>query len=208
MFPFNFRNKDLEKKALTLAVGRKSALYERLEFLGDRVLALCISDILYRTYPKEKEGDLAHRFTYLVRAETLAEIALFWGINKRLITNEKSLCQNSSVLSDVCEALLGAFYLDSGYEEVYKIIKKFWSPFMKTHKKPPKDPKTNLQELVQKKDSSLPTYQTIRQTGPSHCPVFEIKVTTSCFGEAIGIGSSKREAEQNAAIHLLESLKK
>ena len=206
MFPFAFKNADLQKQALSLASAHRTAPYERLEFLGDRVLALAISDMLYKTYPNEKEGDLANRFTALVREETLAKVALSWGVDTLLITHEQDLRHNASVLSDVCEALLGAYYLEEGYEAILTLVKTFWTPLMKAEKTPPKDAKTRLQEYVQKKTTKLPVYSVVNQTGPSHHPHFIVKVEADGLGEAFGEGSSKREAEQNAAHFLLEKL--
>lgn len=206
MFPFQFKNTALKEQALTLASAHKTAPYERLEFLGDRVLALTISDMLFRAYPKEKEGDLANRFTALVREETLAKIALMWGVDTLLITHEKDLRHNASVLADVCEALLGAYYLEEGYAAVFEIVKTFWTPLMVAEKKPPKDAKTRVQEYVQKKTMQLPIYSVVSQTGPSHHPHFVVKIEAPGLGEALGEGSSKREAEQNAAHTLLEGL--
>ena len=109
-----FKDKELLKKALSLSHHGKSAPYERLEFLGDRVLGLIVADMLYHTFPTEKEGELARRFTGLVREETLAHIAEQLKLGNLLITNENELRTNQSILADVCEAILGALYIDSG----------------------------------------------------------------------------------------------
>ena len=201
-----FKNKSLLRQALTLAHHGKTASYERLEFLGDRVLGLVVADMLYTHHPDENEGALARRFTELVREETLAEVAHTLSLPDLLITNENELRQNQSILADVCEALLGAIYLDQGLDTVKAFILSIWLPLMRQNKQAPKDPKSALQELAQKKGHLLPQYTVLKKTGPDHAPSFQIEVSIPHIGSAIGQGDSKKTAEQQAAKSLLEKL--
>lgn len=197
----------LLKPALTLARDGKKAAYERLEFLGDRVLGLVVAEMLYTHYSDEAEGALAHRFTELVREETLAQIALEMNLPAYLITNEPELRKNHSVLSDVCEAVLGAIYLEKGYECAKTVIQPLWMPHMLSYVQAPKDFKSTLQEWTQKKKLGLPEYQLTDKKGTEHEPSFEICVTVGHYS-AIGTGTSKKEAQQKAAGALLDILKK
>ncbi len=201
-----FKNKSLLRQALTLAHHGKTASYERLEFLGDRVLGLVVAEMLYTQHPDEKEGILARRFTELVREETLADVAHTLQLPRLLITNETELRQNQSILADVCEALLGALYLDQGLDTVKAFILSIWLPLMRQNKQAPKDPKSTLQEFAQKKGHTLPIYTILQKTGPDHAPSFQIEVSIPHIGSAIGQGDSKKTAEQQAAQILLEKL--
>lgn len=186
--------------------------YERLEFLGDRVLGLAVADMLLHHYKNEEEGDIAKRHVSLVRKETLADIALSLEFDKYLILSQNEEGsggrQTPSTLSDVCEAIIGAIFIDSGYEKAAEFIVKNWSPKMEEDLTPPKDAKTSLQELAQGKGFDLPFYEMLDTTGPDHAPTFEIKVSVENLGHATATGSSKREAEQHAAQNLLERLGK
>ncbi|MBR5130326.1 MAG: ribonuclease III [Alphaproteobacteria bacterium] len=202
-----FRNKELLKQALTLSHHGKSAPYERLEFLGDRVLGLIIADMLYHTFDKEKEGELARRFTGLVREETLAQIAVQLNLGEMMITKEHELRANRSVLSDVCEAVLGALYLDSGLEAVRSFMEPIWTPLLHMDKKAPKDAKSALQEWAQQHGHKLPVYTLIDKTGEEHAPRFIMQVDVDGLGQAIGEGTNKKTAEQTAASNLLKQVK-
>ena len=202
-----FQNKELLKQALTLSHHGKSAPYERLEFLGDRVLGLIIADMLYHTFDKEKEGELARRFTGLVREETLAQIALQLNLGDMMITKEHELRTNRSVLSDVCEAVLGALYLDSGLEAVRSFMEPIWTPLLHMDKKAPKDAKSALQEWAQQHGHKLPVYTLIDKTGEEHAPKFIMQVDVEGLGQAIGEGTNKKTAEQTAASNLLKQVK-
>ena len=202
-----FRNQELLKQALTLSHHGKSAPYERLEFLGDRVLGLIIADMLYHTFDKEKEGELARRFTGLVREETLAQIAVQLNLGDMMITKEHELRANRSVLSDVCEAVLGALYLDSGLEAVRSFMEPIWTPLLHMDKKAPKDAKSALQEWAQQHGHKLPVYTLIDKTGEEHAPKFIMQVDVEGLGQAIGEGTNKKTAEQTAASNLLKQVK-
>ena len=198
-----FHDKSLFEKALRLAHDGRAADYERLEFLGDRVIGLVVSELLYTTFPKEREGDLAKRFVMLTREETLADIAQIIGLPELLKTNENRLRHNSSVLSDVCEAVMAALYLDRGLEAVKAFMEPIWTPFSQANGQVPQDAKSTLQEWAQKKYKALPAYHVVDQQGPDHSPVFVVSVMVKEH-EAMGRGTSKKAAEQQAAQNLLE----
>ena len=201
-----FHNKALLKTALTLSHHGKSAPYERLEFLGDRVLGLVIAELMYKTFPQEKEGELARRFTALVREETLAKIAIQMDIPKQLFTSEEELRSNPSVLADVCEAILGALYLDQGLIAVTDFIHTYWIPYVHIDQEAPKDPKSTLQEWAQKHHYDLPIYTVLGRTGLAHEPYFSVQVEIKGVGLAVGGGKSKKIAELQAADSLIKEI--
>lgn len=195
----------LFKQAFTLSHGGRRADYERLEFLGDRVLGVCVADMLYHRFPQELEGALAHRFTDLVREETLAEIARKLDIPRFLITNENGLRHNDSVLSDVCEALIGAVFLNEGFDAARALITQYWQPIMLSYRQAPKDSKSALQEWTQEHFGQLPIYKLTARSGPDHAPVFHVEVHVAGHCRTAQ-GPSKKTAEQTAAKLLLEAL--
>ena len=209
---YQFKNISLLREALTHPSIETGVNYQRLEFVGDRVLGLLISEWLYEVYDKVNEGGLSSRYTYLVRKETLAEINRQIGLDD-YIHMAKSAEENGgltrdSVLSDVTEAVLGAVYLDGGIEPSRKFIREYWKDFFTKTSKPLKDAKTRLQELVQGKyRTEPPAYELVKSEGPAHAPYFTVAVKVSKFDEAQGQGRSKREAEQNAADNLIELIK-
>ncbi len=200
---YHFKNPALLKDALTLAHANKAAAYERLEFLGDRVLGLIVADLLLAHHRKEKEGDIAKRFTALVREETLAKLARQIGIPDALITDANELRDNDSVLSDVFEALMAAIFKDSDLAQAYRFATPLYTPLLDKDIKPPVDPKTALQEWGHKHGIFLPEYVVISQSGPAHAPLFKVAVRMKGFDEVVAQGSSKKTAEQNAAAHFL-----
>ncbi len=193
------------KRAFTLANHGKSAPYEHLEFLGDRVLGLILADMLYHHFPHETEGDWAMRFTLLAQEITLAEIAKQIGLPKRLITSDNTLRQNNSVLSDVCEALIAAIYLDQGIEKARYFVRTWWTPLLNRSHETIKDSKSALQEWAQKRQK-MPQYTTLERKGPDHAPQFTVEVKINGFGETQAVGHSKKDAEQKAAKQLLDKL--
>jgi ribonuclease-3 len=201
-----FQDKTLLNKALKLAYKGRSADYERLEFLGDRVVGMVVAELLYTTFPKENEGDLAKRFVALTCEKALAEIAQTIGLPKLLKTNENELRHNSSVLSDVCEAVIAALYLDRGLEAVKTFMTPIWMPLILSNHQVPQDAKTSLQEWAQKTYKTLPVYTLINQEGPAHNPTFTVSVSIEKFS-ASGSGTSKKNAEQEAAQNLMEAIK-
>ncbi|MBP5534300.1 MAG: ribonuclease III [Alphaproteobacteria bacterium] len=196
---YQFKNQRLLKDALTLAHGNKAATYERLEFLGDRVLGLIVADMLLIHHKNEKEGDIAKRFTALVREETLADLAKQIGIPDALITDAPELRDNASVLSDVMEALIAAIYKDSGFETAKSFVEPLYETMLDIDVTPPVDSKTALQEWGHKHNILLPVYKVISQTGPAHAPLFKVSVKMGDYDEVIAEGTSKKIAEQNAA---------
>ncbi len=202
------QNKDLFEQAITLAQGTHAAAYERLEFLGDRVLGLIIADMLYHRFPDEKEGKWALRFTALVKEETLANVARELNIPAVIKTSEEKLRENNSILSDVCEAVLGALYLDRGLPVVENVVKELWEPLINNIKTADKDPKSMLQEWSLRHLKSLPEYKVLSKSGPDHAPVFEVQVAIKRRGSMTGSGRSKKEAMQHAAELMLKKCSK
>ena len=208
----NFNRPNLVKQALThpSACGRHLIVadsYERLEFLGDRVLGLVIADMLLRSFPKESEGSLAKRFTALVRREALALVAQKLGFDKLIVLakgeEESGERENPALQADVCEALIGALYLDGGYAAAQSFIEKNWKPLLNQDLSPPQDAKSTLQEWAQGRGLPLPTYQEISRSGPPHAPLFNIQVSVKGLDPVIKQGNSKRKGEQEAANELL-----
>jgi len=203
----SFQKKELLNQALELAHHGKRAGYERLEFLGDRVVGVVVAGMLYDAFPKEKEGDMAKRFVALTRESTLAEIARKMGLPALLNTTEDELRENDSVLSDVCEAVMAALYLDKGLDCVKQVMKPLWMPYLKNTPKAPQDAKSAVQEWAQKKYGMLPTYQVIGRTGEDHNPEFTVQISVGKH-KAEAVGSSKKNAEQAAAAALLAKVVK
>jgi len=186
--------------------------YERLEFLGDRVLGLVVAEMLYHRFPTENEGALARRHAALVRRESLARIAQQIGLGPALSLSrseeETGGRNNMGTLADACEAVLGAMYADGGLAPVSDMIRRLWTPLMSEMAAPPKDAKTALQEWAQARALGLPVYTTQAVEGPPHNPDFLIAVAIDGATSATGRGPSKRAAEQAAAANLLEHLSK
>ncbi|MFD2207109.1 ribonuclease III [Kiloniella antarctica] len=214
---YNFGNLTLVQQALThpSACGRNRIIadsYERLEFLGDRVLGLVVADMLLRNFPDESEGSLAKRFTALVRRETLALVACKLGLEKSIALakgeEESGERENPALQADVCEALIGALYLDGGYGSAQKFIEANWEILLNQDVSPPQDAKTTVQEWAQGRGLPLPVYREIGRSGPPHAPVFDIEVNVKGLKPALGHGNSKRKGEQEAAKELLKSINK
>jgi len=182
---------------------------ERLEFLGDRVLGLVIADMLLATYPEEPEGDLALRYAALVRAETLTDIASRLALERHLHFAEGKAGQSKIkpvMLSDACEAVIGALYLDGGLDPAAEFIVSYWTQLMVSEISPPRDSKTVLQEWAQSNGLPLPHYTTVHVTGPDHEPLFCMQVSINGFSEVTATGPSKQIASQSAARAFLETL--
>jgi len=207
-----FRQKALLRKALTHPSAADSAFasYERLEFLGDRVLGLVVADMLFARFPDEPEGALAKRLAALVRRETLAEVASTMGLSAHLILaraeQEAGEAQNPALLADACEAVIAALYLDGGFEVARRFIGHYWTPLLEADLKPPQDPKTALQEWAQGRGLALPVYRELPREGPAHQPRFTVEVSVAGAEPTRGEGRSKRLAEQAAAKLLLARL--
>ncbi len=185
--------------------------YERLEFLGDRVLSLVVAEMLFETFPDENEGKLARRSAALVRRETLAEVAEEIGLGEHIVMSmgeaDAGGRENPSLLADVCESIIAALYLDGGLAEADKFIRRYWRAHMDRSGKPPLDSKTELQEWAQGLGMPLPSYRIARRTGPDHAPSFTIAVSVDDGPEATGEGSTRRSAEKAAAGALLRKVR-
>ena len=201
-----FKNKSLLISALTHKSANKEINNEKLEFLGDRVIGLVLSKKLFDLYPDETEGVLDKRFAKLVNKKTCCEIAWSIKIQDQIITgnsNKKITKKDEKILSDGCEALIGAIYIDKGYEFVKNFILRIWKANIDKSDITVLDPKTKLQEYSLKSFKKLPIYRLVNSSGPRHNPVY--KVSVSIFGskEYLGTGKSKQEAEQDCAAKLL-----
>jgi len=209
----SFVRPELLEEALTHASaaagpnGSGAPDYERMEFLGDRVLNLVIAQHLLKRYPEEKVGQLARRHAALVREEALADVAKRAGIGEfiRLSMGEELSGgrNNPALVADCCEAVIAALYLDGGFPAAERFIAKFWAQLLNQTPRPPKDPKTALQEWAQSRGLPLPNYSTVAQNGPDHDPTFTIRVQVKGYPAATATGRSKRLAEQIAAQFLL-----
>lgn len=212
--PHRFARPELLLHALThrsAADPRKQMLdsNERLEFVGDRVLALLMAEWLAERFPAEREGDLGKRLAVLVAQDALAKIAAALGLAPALRippNEERSGVRNrASVLADAVEAILGAIYLDGGLVPARELVRREWAPLLEASARPPVSPKTRLQEWTLGRALGLPEYMMVSSTGPSHSPVFVVRVLAA-GQEADGTGESKRAAEQAAAEKLLAQL--
>lgn len=185
--------------------------YDRLEFLGDRVVGLLVATTLFQRHPEAQAGDLALRYNAIVRKESLARIAALIDIGPflRLAKSEKQSggVEKPAVLSDAMEAILGAIYLDGGLAAAEKVVEKYFLTSFDAATDTAKDPKTALQEFTHAQSLGTPTYQVISQTGPAHDPKFTIIAQLQNGQKIEGEGRSKREAEQIAARRLLDILK-
>ena len=206
----NFKNKDLLIKSLTHKSFNKNNNYEKLEFLGDRVLGLIIAKKLLEIYPNEREGILDKKFASLVNKKTCLEIAKKIDLHKYVLTfnvkNRKNLIEDK-VLADCCEALLGSIYLDKGFIIVEKVILSLWSSNIKDSVVTQIDAKTKLQEFSLKRYKRLPIYKLISNSGPRHMPIFKVAVKLQDTKFYTAQGKSKKDAEQNAAILCLQNIK-
>jgi len=207
----NFKNKNLMIESLTHKSYDKNNNNEKIEFLGDRVLGLVIAKKLLEIYPREKEGILDKKFASLVNKKTCLEIAKKIELQKYILTfkskNKKEVIQDK-VLADSCEALMGAIYLDKGFNIVEKIILNLWSDKIKDSVITQIDAKTKLQEFSLKRFKKLPTYKIISNTGPRHRPLFKVGVKLFDTKFYISTGKSKKDAEQNAAVLCLQNIDK
>ena len=208
---YNFRDETLLTESLTHTGKnrRKNSVFQRLEFLGDRVLGLSIAKILFDKFPSESEGDLTRRMHNLVNEDTLAEIARMLSLNEYLILSyneEKTGGRNkSTILADSLESLIAAIYLDGGFENAFNFIKKNWEKYALNNENPPIDPKTMLQEWCQSRGYELPKYIEVGRKGPDHNPEFTIKIILGSGSEFEGVGQSKKQAERAAATNALRS---
>lgn len=207
----SFKDKNLLVQALThvsaIAHGKVKVSYQRLEFLGDHVLGLVISHLLVREFPRAQEGELSQRLSDLVRMETCAKVGLELDLGAYIYfgTNEAKSGGRfkNSIIADVCEGVIGAVYLDGGYEAAAKFVEKYWGERALKSKNRLRDPKTMLQEWGQARGLPPPIYRQIERKGPDHKPTFKIAVELPGLDAAEGEGHTKRDAQQAAASMML-----
>lgn len=207
---YRFQDPQLLLRALThkSAVAADQGHYERLEFLGDRVLGLVISHALHSHFTDDDQGALTKRFHALVQQGALAEIAHQLGLQEVIITDaSKQAARQESVLADVVEALIAAVYIDGGYEEAQSFIFTYLDITKTTKDDGEANPKSALQEWAMSRKLPLPDYRVIETTGPDHAPTFVIEIALSGYESMKASGASKKEAEQKAARHYLKFLK-
>jgi ribonuclease III len=210
---YQFTNREFLLTALTHASATGDfgapvrATYQRLEFLGDRVLGLVIAEMLLEAFPRSAEGELAQRLTGLVRNESCAEVAIDLDLGQAIRLGggeaQSGGRHKAAILGDVCEAVLGAIHLDGGIEEARRFIATNWRERMLNWRGPLRDAKTTLQEWAQARGRPTPNYSIFDQRGPDHAPVFVIEVAVNKAAPERGEGRSRREAEQAAAAALL-----
>ncbi len=197
----------LTHPSATSGEGRGKRNFERLEFLGDRVLGLVVSNLLLKRFPDEKVGALARRHTALVRSETLTRVARAIGLGEYIVMAQSEADSggrdNPQTLADCCEAVIGAIYQDGGLDAAARMIHGNWAAIVDEVVQPPKDPKTALQEWAQSRGLPLPVYSTVERTGPDHDPMFEVQCDVRGLPRMKAKGRSKRTAEQGAAQRLL-----
>lgn len=205
---YDFKDKTLLNMALTHSSTAEDTNYERLEFLGDRVLGLIMADMLYHKFPRENEGDIAKRLSALVQGSLLAEIGAGINLGDYIHFSEAERdaggAQNEHIIADVFESILGALYLDGGLNPCREWIARMWSDDIFATKEPPQHPKTALQEWVQGKSLALPSYEITGQSGPDHAPVFEVTLSVPGHKQVAAQGKSRQEAEKQAATIFLE----
>ena len=205
-----FNDLDLLIKSLTHKSFDPKNNNEKIEFLGDRVLGLVIAKKLLEIYPDEKEGILDKKFASLVNKKTCLEIAKKINLDKYILTfnpNNKKIRIEDKIVSDSCEALIGAIYLDKNLAIAEKVILDLWKNHIKESVITQIDAKTTLQELSLKNFKKLPVYKLISNIGPRHKPSFKVGVKLLNTKYFFGLGKSKKDAEQNAAIECLKSIK-
>lgn len=202
--------------------------YERLEFLGDRVLGICVAEMLFDAYPEDSEGDLARRHSQLVSAKVLVDVARSLQLHHLIqAETDKFAQQRPSVMADVVEALLAVIYRESGLLAAKAVVQKFWQHRVNDMVQAPRDPKSALQEWSHKNGLDLPIYELVERKGPDHKPVFYVEVQLTqksrvkaskksqksnikaplCDQQTFkGLGTSRQKAEINAAKTALEFL--
>jgi ribonuclease-3 len=207
---YRFSDRSLAERALTHLSAAPSDLeggrlesYQRLEFLGDRVLGLAVADMLYAAYPQASEGELSIRLAALVRRDACAEVAALWDLGRHLRLGlgevQTGGRKKTTILADVCEALIGAVFLDGGFVAARALIERAWGERMRAIAAPARDAKTALQEWAQARALGAPAYDEIERSGPDHAPIFTVRVTLEGYPPELGSASSKRAAEQAAA---------
>jgi len=205
---YQFQDRGLLMRALahvSAASGAKS--YQRLEFLGDRVLGLVVAEMLFAAFPKATEGELSRRLADLVRRESCADVALAWNVGPYLRLGGGEMQsggrRNRTILADVCESIIGAVFLDGGYEAARTLVAHAFDERLHAPAQPAHDAKTALQEWAQGRGLPTPSYKEVERKGPHHNPEFRVAVQLPDRDPAEGLGKSKRAAEQAAAAEML-----
>lgn len=195
--------------AFTHGSAGKAQDYQRMEFLGDRVLGLTIADALYRTFPDEPEGQLSTRLNRLVSRVSCAEVARDLGLAEHIILGKQARDdggrESDNILGDVMEALIGAVYLDKGMDVARHFILKYWQPRLKQAGAPDKHPKSLLQEWAASRRHRTPSYTLVERSGPDHALQFTVEVSIHAVGSVTASGRSKQEAETAAASAFLKT---
>ena len=208
---YDFRNIGLLQTALTHSSARvtepERGDNDQLEFLGDRVLGLIVAELLAETFPQAGTGELALRYNRLVRKETCADVAREIALGAAIVMSdgeaESGGREKNTILGDACEALLGAVFLDGGFERARAVVRTLWQPYMHADEDLASDAKSALQEWAQGRGLALPRYEETERRGPDHAPQFTASVSIEGFAPQSGSGASKRAAEQNAAAAML-----
>tara|TARA_R110002072_G_scaffold227695_1_gene384522 strand:- start:1138 stop:1827 length:690 start_codon:yes stop_codon:yes gene_type:complete len=210
---YSFTDRNRLHLALThssLKQSRTDPSYERLEFLGDRVLGLVIAELMLERFPDAAEGKLAPRLAALVSGATLADVARSLDLGAYILMTDGEAAAGTnarkSVLADCCEAVIGALYLDGGLAAAGEFIRRVWEPLIEDVE--PRVAKTELQEWLQGRGLPLPVYEVVERTGPSHKPVFTVELTVSGQDPVRATGTSKRAAELRAAGEMLRMIGK
>ena len=205
----SIKKKSLLSEALTHKSANQIKNNEKLEFLGDRVIGIVLSKKLFDLYPNESEGVLDKRFAKLVNRKTCAEIAWKYNFNNFIIMGDQHKnikSEDEKILSDACEALIGAVYIDRGFNYTSDFVLKLWKKHIDNSNVTVLDPKTKLQEYSLKTYKKLPKYRLVSSKGPKHNPVFKISVSIKGSDQFFGLGNSKQQAEQEAANNLLKNI--
>jgi ribonuclease-3 len=200
----DFANRELLERALTHASLDSVHSYERLEFLGDRVLGLVVAQMLLDRFPDEDEGEIGRRFSALVNAGSLSEVGAGLGLVHHILAGPG--VTNEAIVADVVEALIAAIYRDGGFAAAEQFVRRIWAPLIETVSRPPRDPKTALQEWAQAGGRGLPSYHELGREGLDHAPSFTVEVRIEGVEPAQSTGSSKRAAERDAAAIMLQML--
>jgi ribonuclease III len=207
---YHFKNEALLKQALShISMSGAKDSYERMEFLGDRILSFVIADLLYKTFPEEKEGAMAKRHSALVKQATLEKVALNISLPDYILLSGKNLHKRptGSILSDVIEAIICALYMDGGLEAAMHFIRAQWQDFLLQDLALLEDAKSALQEWTQARGIPLPEYKLVGQSGPDHEPVFTVEASVKGFDPQQASAYAKQAAEKMAAFALLEKVR-
>ena len=205
----NFKNKNLLSRSLTHKSFDSNNNNEKLEFLGDRILGFVIAKKLLELYPNDKEGILDKKLASLVNKKMCFSVCESFELEKYIKTNssnKKNYKIENKIISDACEAIIGAIFLDQGIKVVERFILDLWHEHINNTTQTKVDSKTRLQEFSLKKFKKLPIYKLIENSGPRHKPIFKIEVKIKNTKSTVGKGFSKKDAEQNAATQLLKNI--